>query len=73
MEKYGTTDKCGKEKLASHEECPCPECKEGDVVIKRTKKRRIFYGCSRWPKCEYASWKNPKEEKGEEKEPEANT
>lgn len=39
----------------------CPECSEGEVVVKRTKKRRIFYGCSRWPKCEYASWKNPKE------------
>lgn len=41
----------------------CPTCKEGDVIIKRTKRGRIFYGCSRWPECDYASWKNPMEEK----------
>ncbi len=37
----------------------CPKCIEGDVVIKRTKRRRIFYGCSRYPECDYASWTNP--------------
>ena len=37
----------------------CPECNEGDVVIKQTKKRRRFWGCSRYPKCEYASWRDP--------------
>lgn len=39
----------------------CPECHEGDIVVRRTKKGRTFYGCSRYPECEYASWKNPKE------------
>ncbi len=38
----------------------CPECKEGDVIVKRTRKGKTFYGCSRYPDCEYASWKNPK-------------
>lgn len=39
----------------------CPDCKEGDVVVRRTKKRgRIFYGCSRFPKCKWASWKDPR-------------
>lgn len=37
----------------------CPKCNEGDVVIRRTRKKRIFYGCSQWPKCDYASWQNP--------------
>ncbi|MBU1110370.1 topoisomerase DNA-binding C4 zinc finger domain-containing protein, partial [Patescibacteria group bacterium] len=27
--------------------------------VKRTRKGRIFYGCSGYPKCKYASWKNP--------------
>ncbi|MBI4692228.1 MAG: type I DNA topoisomerase [Candidatus Terrybacteria bacterium] len=40
----------------------CPKCNEGDVVIKRTKHKRIFYGCSRWPECDFASWQNPKKE-----------
>jgi DNA topoisomerase-1 len=38
---------------------PCPECKEGNVVEKRTRKRRIFYGCSRYPECTYATWDKP--------------
>jgi DNA topoisomerase-1 len=38
----------------------CPECKEGKIVIKRTKNKRIFYGCSNYPNCKWASWTNPK-------------
>lgn len=37
----------------------CPDCGEGDVVSRRTKKGRIFWGCSRYPKCKYATWENP--------------
>jgi DNA topoisomerase-1 len=41
---------------------PCPECKEGSVIQRRTKKRRFFYGCSKYPDCKHASWKKPGEE-----------
>ena len=37
---------------------PCPVC-EADLVERRTKKRRIFYGCSRYPECEWMSWTKP--------------
>lgn len=37
----------------------CPKCKEGDVVEKRTKKHKIFYGCVNWPKCDFAVWDKP--------------
>lgn len=37
----------------------CPDCKEGVVVQKRTKKGRMFWGCSRYPDCKYASWTDP--------------
>ncbi len=37
----------------------CDECKKGDIVVKKTKKGRIFYGCNRYPDCSYASWKKP--------------
>lgn len=40
----------------------CPTCNEGDVVERRTKKGRMFWGCSRYPKCNYASWENPSAE-----------
>lgn len=37
----------------------CPNCKEGKVVERRSKKGRIFYGCDRYPDCEYVSWDKP--------------
>lgn len=40
----------------------CPTCKEGEVIRRRTKKGRWFYGCSRYPDCDYASWKKPGDE-----------
>ena len=49
----------------------CPKCAEfspediGDIVMKKTRKGRVFYGCSRYPKCDYASWKNPMENNSE--------
>ena len=45
----------------------CPECKTGEVIIKTTRKGKRFYGCSRYPKCKWASWRKP----GAEKEKEA--
>lgn len=38
----------------------CPKCNDGDVIVKKTSKGRKFFGCSRYPDCLYASWKNPK-------------
>jgi DNA topoisomerase-1 len=40
----------------------CPECKEGDVVVRKTKRGRTFWGCSRYPDCKWASWEPPKSE-----------
>ncbi len=37
---------------------PCPKCK-AELVIKRTKRGRPFYGCSNYPKCNFASWNKP--------------
>jgi DNA topoisomerase-1 len=33
--------------------------KDGQVVERRTRKGRIFYGCSNYPECEFTSWKRP--------------
>lgn len=40
----------------------CPKCHKGEVVEKKTKKGRKFYGCSRYPDCDYATWTKPKQE-----------
>lgn len=38
----------------------CPRCKDGDLIERKTKKRgRMFYGCSRYPDCDFASWDKP--------------
>ncbi|MBI5420922.1 MAG: type I DNA topoisomerase [Parcubacteria group bacterium] len=47
---------------------PCPKCTEGKVIPRRTKKKRIFYGCSRYPDCDYATWTKPGTEKPEKTE-----
>lgn len=40
----------------------CPKCTEGEVIIRYTRRRKIFYGCSRYPKCDWASWENPQKQ-----------
>jgi DNA topoisomerase-1 len=37
----------------------CPKCKEGHVVERRSKKGRIFYGCDKYPDCDFVSWDKP--------------
>jgi DNA topoisomerase-1 len=37
----------------------CPTCKKGEVIEKKTKKNRIFFGCERYPECEFTSWDRP--------------
>lgn len=37
----------------------CPKCKEGNVVERKTKKKRTFYGCDRYPECDFISWDKP--------------
>lgn len=36
----------------------CPQC-DGQIVERRTRKGRIFYGCSNYPECDFTSWKKP--------------
>ena len=37
----------------------CPVCGKGDVVLRRSKKGRTFYGCSDYPECSFVSWDRP--------------
>ena len=40
----------------------CPLCGK-DVVIRKTKKGRKYYGCEDNPECEFMSWQKPSEKK----------
>ncbi|HLG93725.1 MAG TPA: type I DNA topoisomerase [candidate division Zixibacteria bacterium] len=37
----------------------CPEKCGGELVERRSKSRRIFYSCSKYPKCKFATWDRP--------------
>jgi len=37
----------------------CPTCHEGQIVERRSKKGRVFYGCTRYPECDFVSWDKP--------------
>lgn len=41
----------------------CPNCQQGKIVIRRSKKGRTFYGCDRYPDCDFVSWDKPLAEK----------
>lgn len=45
----------------------CSKCKKGDVIVKTTRKGKKFYGCSRYPKCDWASWRKPGSDSPESK------
>ncbi|MBQ5564498.1 MAG: topoisomerase DNA-binding C4 zinc finger domain-containing protein, partial [Clostridia bacterium] len=40
----------------------CPKC-GGSIVVRKTKKGRLFYGCSNYPNCNFVSWYEPTNEK----------
>ncbi len=54
--------KCKTTKTLSHSlNVKCPEC-GSEIVEKRTKRGKVFYGCGDYPKCKFATWKTPVEE-----------
>ena len=41
----------------------CPDCSEGEVVERRSKRGKTFYGCNRYPDCAFVAWGKPVPEK----------
>ena len=37
----------------------CPNCQDGKIVEKKTRRGKIFYGCNNYPKCKTATWDKP--------------
>jgi len=44
--------------LVKKTDLKCPQCGD-DIVLKRTRRGKVFYGCSNYPKCSFASWRKP--------------
>jgi DNA topoisomerase-1 len=41
----------------------CPNCSEGEVVERRSKRGKTFFGCNRYPECDFVAWGKPIAEK----------
>ncbi|MEZ4626314.1 MAG: type I DNA topoisomerase [Thermomicrobiales bacterium] len=41
----------------------CPQCHQGQIVERRSRKGRTFYGCERYPECDFTTWNKPVEQK----------
>jgi DNA topoisomerase-1 len=37
----------------------CPRCHKGNIIERSSKKKRVFYGCDRFPTCDFVSWDKP--------------
>jgi len=37
----------------------CPECGEGRIVERRSRRGKLFFGCDRYPDCSFVLWKRP--------------
>ena len=56
---YASTHECGETKpFARRIGVACP-LDGGDILEKRSKKGRVFYGCANWPDCDWVSWYRP--------------
>ncbi len=41
----------------------CPKCAEGEIVYRKTKKGRTYFGCTAAPDCDFMSWQKPSDKK----------
>ena len=41
------------------EVCKCPNCEDGMIVEKKSRRGKLFYGCNNFPKCKTAYWDKP--------------
>lgn len=37
----------------------CPACGQGEIIQRMSKKRKVFYGCNRYPECSFVTWDKP--------------
>ncbi len=55
-----TNDECKhRKRLLVTTGVKCPKCGQGDVIQRKSKYGKIFYGCSKYPDCDFVSWNEP--------------
>ncbi len=40
----------------------CPQCQKGEILTRKSRRGKVFYSCSEYPKCDYALWNEPLKE-----------
>ena len=40
----------------------CPKCVKGEILVRKSRRGKIFYSCSDYPDCDYALWNEPLQE-----------
>ena len=38
---------------------PCPRCKKGSILERKSRRGKLFFGCDRYPECKFATWDRP--------------
>ncbi len=41
----------------------CPKCGNGEIIFRKSKYGKVFFGCSNYPDCDFVSWNEPVNEK----------
>ncbi len=59
-----TNDECKhRKRLIVSTGVTCPKCAKGEIIQRKSKYGKIFYGCSKYPDCDFVSWNEPVKEK----------
>ena len=59
-----TNDECKhRKRLVVSTGVTCPKCAKGEIIQRKSKYGKIFYGCSKYPDCDFVSWNEPVKEK----------
>ena len=59
-----TNDECKhRKRLVVTTGIKCPKCGDGDIIQRKSKYGKLFYGCSKYPDCDFVSWNEPVAEK----------
>ncbi|MCD7739792.1 MAG: type I DNA topoisomerase [Candidatus Gastranaerophilales bacterium] len=55
-----TNEECKyRKKIIKSTGVKCPKCKDGEIIFKKSKYGKVFFGCNNYPECDFVSWYEP--------------
>ncbi len=43
----------------------CPDCHKGEIIERKTRRGKVFWGCENYPKCKWATWNDPRKDQND--------